>query len=292
MTEREKRLRAAIVGIGRHGFKQLAFMLSQPTRWEVVAISDRAPTAYARVQAQYADLRLPFVRRAAELLAFDPDVVMVSTTAQGHVPAALELIEAGYEGALLIEKPVATRVADARRLQAVVDNGWPGRAGVDFHRRCSSMYAEVFRTVASGELGAVLKIRYASAEPEKVSMEGSHRFDLATWLLGSRAVSVRATLDAYSSVDTRGSRHFDPAGSAVVTYEHGTHFNWVGQATPARTAPDGSSSANKAASSSMRRSRPSCPGLPEIAWFRRAGGRRSADGSTRRLSRSQGARLT
>ncbi len=217
------RLRASIVGLGRHGLKLCIQLVRQGERWDVVGVSDRSPAAYARMQVDYADRRIPFVRRPAELLAFEPDVIAIATTAAGHVPAALELIDAGYRGALLIEKPVATSLADARRLEEVTA-GWAGRAGVDFHRRCSRMYAEVFRLVAAGDLGPVRTISYGSSAPQKISMDGSHFVDLATWLMRARPARVTATLDPTSTVDHRGARNYDPPGVVEVAYENGGVF--------------------------------------------------------------------
>lgn len=209
-----------MVGAGGHGFKLLSHLLESPDRWELVGVADPFPTAYARLQSAFYDKRVPVVRSARELPALGPQAVLVTTTASAHVPAALDLIAAGHEGAILIEKPVSNSVAAARRLAAAAET-FPGRIAIDFQRRASEMYRELKRTLESGELGAVQSIRFRTLSPDKISMTGSHHFDLAGWLAGSPPVEVRGDLLPEQKTDRRGTRYYDPAGVAEVRYANG-----------------------------------------------------------------------
>ena len=213
-------VRVGIAGYGGRGEEQLEALLGGRHPWTIVGVADRSPTAYGRLQACYYDERVPAVRRAADLLAFEPEAILVSTTAAGHVPVSLELLEAGFDGALLIEKPLASSVAAARGLQLATE-AWRGRAAVDFQRRCSRMYAETAALLASGELGRVRSIGYSTKKAEMLSMKGSHHIDLANWLAAARPVQVAATLGTDSEVDRRGAFYFDPPGVVDVTYENG-----------------------------------------------------------------------
>jgi predicted dehydrogenase len=215
-------IRVCIAGFGGRGVEQVDALLGGEGSWEIAGVADRSAIAYGRLQARYYDRRIPVVRRAADLVSLEPDAVLVSTTAAAHVPVSLELLEAGYEGALLVEKPLASSVAEARRLADAL-GAWPGRAGVDFQRRCSRMYAELARVLASGELGRIRSIRYTTESPQRISMDGSHKIDLANWLAGSRPVAVRGRLDV-ATVDRRGAFYVDPSGVVDVEYEHGTSF--------------------------------------------------------------------
>lgn len=213
-------VRVGIAGYGGRGEEQLDALHGGRFPWAIVGIADRSPIAYGRLQAAFYDERIPVVRRASDLLAYEPEVVLVSTTAAGHVPIALELIEAGFQGALLIEKPLASKVAAARDLQEATD-AWSGSAAVDFQRRCSRMYAEAAALLASGELGPVRSIRYSTKKAEMLSMKASHHIDLANWLAGSPPAQVSAMLAGDSDVDRRGAFYFDPPGVVDVTYEDG-----------------------------------------------------------------------
>jgi predicted dehydrogenase len=223
VSSRGDRIRVCIVGFGGRGVEQIDALVHGDDAWDVVGVADRSAIAYARLQARYYDRRIPVVRRAADLLAFEPDAVLVSTTAVAHAPVSLELLEAGYEGALLIEKPVASSAAAARRLREATSS-WPGRAAVDFQRRCSRMYDEAAGVLASGELGRIQSIRYATETPQRVSMDCSHQIDLANWLAGAPATSVTARLESEATVDRRGAFYFDPAGVVDVEYENGATF--------------------------------------------------------------------
>ena len=218
------RIRVCIAGFGGRGVEQIDALIGGDGAWDVVGVADRSAIAYGRLQARYYDRRIPVVRRAADLVAFEPDAVLVSTTAAAHLPVSLELLEAGYEGALLIEKPVASSVAAARRLREATGGGWPGRAAVDFQRRCSRMYAEASGVLASGELGRVRSIHYTAETPQRISMDCSHQVDLANWLASARPTKVAARLEADASVDRRGAFYFDPAGVVDVEYDSGAAF--------------------------------------------------------------------
>jgi predicted dehydrogenase len=209
-------MRVCIAGLGRRGLDQIEVLSRWPGEWEVAAVCDRSPAAHARLQALHYDLRVPFVRDPAELMLFDPGLVLVSTTAPGHVPVAMTLIEAGYEGPLLVEKPLASSVAAARLLQAVDRILW---AGVCFQRRCSAMYAAAVDVAYA--LGPVRSIAFASSGPEPVGMIGSHWIDLAGWFAGAPAASVSARLASTSRLTRLGAAFADPAGRLEVGYANG-----------------------------------------------------------------------
>ena len=179
-------------------------------------MSDRSPAAHARLQALHYDLRIPFVRDPADLMLFDPRLVLVSTTAPGHVPVALSVLGAGFTGSLLVEKPLASSVAAARALQTAAGSA---RAAVCFQRRCSSMYAAAVE--AARGLGAVRSIAYASSSPEPVAMSGSHQIDLAGWFGGAAPTSVSALLSPTAGMTRLGAAFADPSGRLDVTYASG-----------------------------------------------------------------------
>jgi len=213
--------RLAIVGMGGRGLKLTAHLVEQP-EWDLVGVADRSAMAYARLQADLYDRRVHMVREAVDLLPLDPDLVIVATTAAGHLPVVRTLVDAGYDGALFVEKPLAASVAQGRELERLLE-GRP-RVAVGFQRRGSTMYAEAVRTLRSGELGSIRSLRWGPPIPSQISMKGAHHFDLANWLTGERPVAVSAQLDDVPSVDRRGAYYFDPPGHARVEYASGAVF--------------------------------------------------------------------
>jgi predicted dehydrogenase len=223
LADRSTPIRLAIVGLGGRGFKTLEHLLEQPDRWEFVGVADRSAIAYAALEAELYDRRIHMVWDAVDLLPLEPEMILVSTTAETHVPVAAALLGAGYDGRLLIEKPLAASVTQGRELEHLTA-GLDGLA-VGFHRRGSRMYAEAARILDSGELGAVRQIRWGAPKASQLSMKGAHHFDLANWLVSDRPVAVSATLVEDYAPDRRGPWFFDPPGHAEVTYAGGATFS-------------------------------------------------------------------
>ncbi|NOX63179.1 MAG: Gfo/Idh/MocA family oxidoreductase [Chloroflexi bacterium] len=213
-----------LIGLGRHGLKQLHRLAENPAQWRLAAVVDRSVAAYARFQYHFHSLRVPFYRDAVEAIRSEPiDVIIISTTAPSHVPIAESLIRGGYEGGLLIEKPISDSIARAEDLQHLIEEAaWPGRVAVDFNRRCSELYRRVKSVHKSGECGAIIRLEFN--RPCKLSMVGMHFIDLANWIIGSRPIEVSGRLDMTSIVDHRGAVFYDPPGWLQVRYASGAIF--------------------------------------------------------------------
>lgn len=213
-----------LIGLGRHGLTVLRQLARHPQMWHFAAVVDRAITSYARFQQYFHERRTPFYRDPLEAISSEPiDAVLICTTAPSHVSIASALIEAGYEGALLIEKPISNMISEAVHLVRLIEERqWRGRAAVDFNRRCSGLYSRVHEIREEGALGKIVRIEFN--RPCKLSMVGMHFIDLANWLIGERPVSVTGRLDSLSQVDHRGARFYDPPGRLQVHYPNGAVF--------------------------------------------------------------------
>lgn len=190
-------LRLGIVGVGFMGEKH-ARAAAALAGAELVAVADRdagrAQEVARRFDAQpFSDYRR--MLREARL-----DALVVATSDAEHLSPTLAALEAGL--AVLLEKPIATTLADAERIAAAAqETGVPLLVGhvVRFDPR----YRAVKRAVEDGELGQLECIRASRlnlAQQQRrlggrvsvLLFLGVHDFDLLRWLTGSEARSVYA----------------------------------------------------------------------------------------------------
>ena len=140
-------LRMAIVGTGWAGRRQAQAVCELDGRVEVVALVDRDADHLAATAAE-----LGMTRTATDLatVLIDPavDAVSICTPHDLHAPMALEAIAAGKH--VLVEKPMATSVADATRMVEAAD-----RAGVTLYvaenHPYEARHGALRRIVRSGE---------------------------------------------------------------------------------------------------------------------------------------------
>ena len=115
--------------------------------------SATAPDGERRGRDLAADLGVAYIDSYAELLAWQPDAVIVTSENARHRPLVEAAAAAG--AAVLCEKPLATTLADALAMQAACD-----AASVTlmtaYPVRFSPAFARLRELVAAGELGALL----------------------------------------------------------------------------------------------------------------------------------------
>jgi len=138
-------------------------------------------------------------------LAADPEIqaVSVATPDVAHREVCEQVVAAGKH--LLVEKPLATTVADARAICAAVENA--GVLGmVDFHNRYHPGLVPIKQRLDAGEMGRPLMLYARLSDRIEVATEwfnwsgesgpewflGSHLADLACWLMGAYPTRVYA----------------------------------------------------------------------------------------------------
>lgn len=152
-------------------------------------------------------------------IVLDPgiDAASVATPDHLHTEIAVALARAGKH--LLVEKPMATAVADCEAMiEAAKEAGV--KLMVDFHNRWNPPYHEAHRLLRSGELGSPRFISLRLSDTRYVPFEmigwadrssvlwflGSHAVDMACWLIGEwprRVYSVsRRSVLKQKGVDT------------------------------------------------------------------------------------------
>jgi predicted dehydrogenase len=230
-------LTIGIVGAGLRGRLFADALRDQPGVTVVGFAEPSEKTAEAAREAT----GLRVVPSHLELLSeLDPDAVIVATPDFAHREAAVEVATAGKH--LLIEKPLATTLADAHAIaDAVRASGV--RCLVGFENRWNPHALKAHEAIESGSLGtpitssAVLSNSYyvptrmlswaASSSPAWFLMP--HTLDLLTWLNGSPIATVSAIASegvlAARGVATKDVVH------ALVTFESGATANlssvWV-----------------------------------------------------------------
>lgn len=143
--------RIAVAGAGYIGQAHMAVAQASPT-CTLSAVVDPSPAA-AAVAARAG---VPMYTSLDELLARDrPDGVVLATPNALHVPQALQCIAAGLP--ILLEKPIATSVAEGRQLVDRVEQA-AARVLIGHHRAHSPIMAKAAQVVASGQLGRLVAV--------------------------------------------------------------------------------------------------------------------------------------
>ncbi len=107
-------IRTLIVGLGNMGLSHAQANHADPA-FEIVGLVNRSTPALPDVLSAY-----PLTHDFAEALArLKPDLVSIATYSDSHADLAIMAMEAGCH--VFVEKPLATTVADARRVQAAAE---------------------------------------------------------------------------------------------------------------------------------------------------------------------------
>lgn len=221
--------RIAVIGAGTMGGRYAALLAGGDFPGATLAaICDLDSATAERVAALHG---VPaFTEVAAMLAAARPDAVYIATPDALHREPALAVFVQGI--AALIEKPLATTVADAEAILAAAS-----RAGVvaevNFSNRWNPPFVQAKAAAANGALGDLVtvtaRLNNVIASPrERLAWAGrttpawflmSHTLDLAYWLHGRRALSVYAA-GRRGVLDALGVPTWDSI-QAVIRYEGG-----------------------------------------------------------------------
>lgn len=146
-----KKLRIAVAGAGLIGQAHMSALSKSPA-CALSAIVDPSPSAVAVA----ANAGVPLYPTLEALLANDrPDGLILATPNQFHVPQALQCIEAMVP--ILLEKPIATTVAEAGQLVDKV-NQTGAKVLIGHHRAHSPIMAKAKEVIDSGKLGKLVAI--------------------------------------------------------------------------------------------------------------------------------------
>jgi predicted dehydrogenase len=146
-----QKIRIAIAGAGLIGRAHMRIVQDSP-QCTLSAIVDPAPSA-VQIAAQAG---VPLYATLDALMAQDrPDGIVLATPNHLHVPQALQCIAANLP--VLIEKPVATTLAEGQKLLAATEEN-KARVLVGHHRAHSPIMAKAKEVVDSGRLGRLVSV--------------------------------------------------------------------------------------------------------------------------------------
>src|ERR1051326_9311722 len=107
-------LRVALIGYGHGGSVFHAPLIAATPGLELAAIVTSAPDRSERARHNFPGATVLPTPELVWEKAGHYDLVVISTPNRSHVPLALAALEAGL--AVVVDKPLATSVADAERL--------------------------------------------------------------------------------------------------------------------------------------------------------------------------------
>ncbi len=196
-------MRIVQVGLGGFGRDWARHIIPQVPEVEVVGTADLFEGS--RNLAIAAGLTAPercFASVEEALEATDPEAVLVTASLVGHVPAAVAALSSGRH--VLVEKPFAPSVAEAKELNALADAQGLSVA-VSQNYRFFPAVQTVRKIVAERQLGdlhaveldfrrfsgtgGVRGAHHALDEPLLVDMS-IHHFDLLRYVLGREITSI------------------------------------------------------------------------------------------------------
>ncbi len=220
------RVRIGIVGAGIWGRNHALALASHPPA-ELAIICDR-DEARARQLAE--EHGCAWTTSLDELAASDVQAVTIATPDHLHAAPTLQMLASGKH--VLVEKPLATTVADARRMVEAAEAAGV-KFMVDFHARWHPLFMGAKEYVESGKVGDPV-LAYARLSDtiyvptEMLPWAGNsgpewflfpHVMDVVRWILGSEPVEVFAR-GHRGVLEERGIHCWD-AIQALFEFENG-----------------------------------------------------------------------
>lgn len=200
-------LNFAVIGCGTvSGYGHLPTIVALPEQACLVAVVDIDAVTLEAVVQKYPQAT-PYTDYREVMARPDIDAVVIATRTDTHVEIAEAALCAGKH--ILLEKPPAPTVAEARRLLAMADGG-DRIIAINFILRYSAGYQQVKAWCNAGEIGRLRAVRliddwwgadHRGAFPGRgmrllihdgsvIVAEGVHYADLARWLTGGEFAQI------------------------------------------------------------------------------------------------------
>jgi len=209
---------AAILGCGRMGQRHAEVLRSMSI--DIVAVADPLHAARTQVAQDMLGVATPALfETLQQLLEYRvPDLLVISTTADVHSNQALQAIKAGVR-MILLEKPVATSLADCVRLSNLCNNT-NCRIAVNHQMRFLPQYNIPQELLASEKFGGFRSMNVAAGN-FGMAMNAIHFFEAFRLLAKEPPDRVSAWFDSDSLPNPRGAQFKDVSGCIRVTTASG-----------------------------------------------------------------------
>jgi len=208
------KIKVAIIGLGPHGMRFVQCVLNDERLW-LVAVVDKDSS---KLNSQSIPKETAKCKDISEIWSFQISVLLIATNGPSHAPIAFEAIEKGVKY-ILVTKPIATTLKDARSLQAL-SALHDVRIAVDHGLRYDTTYQWIKRSIKEGMLGKIRSI-YIQRPGIGLGCLGVHSFDLATNLINDTIDTVTGWVDSPLGKNPRGEQFIDPGGLVVISYKNG-----------------------------------------------------------------------
>lgn len=187
-------IRVAVLGAGSWGINHVRVLAAEP-RCRLVAIAEPDEAKRARISELAPGARWTASAEAV-LRAPDVDAVVIAAPAETHVELALAAFESRKH--VLVEKPVARKLADARRVaDAAARAGTVGMVGhlMVFHPAVRRLR----QLLRSGDLGRpfyihAVRVNLGRHRSDETALWcfGPHDLSMIDYILGEQAVTASA----------------------------------------------------------------------------------------------------
>lgn len=232
-----EKLRVAVVGAGIYGINHINAYKWNPNA-KLVAVCDLNESLRKKIEEQF---QVKTYEQVKDMLEQEEiDAVSIATPDCYHAAPALEAIRHGKD--VLIEKPLATTLEDAREIIAEAKKA-NVRVAVDYHKRWDPASIQLKNELAKPTAGKPLR-GYMSMDdiidvPTKwfnwadksspVHFLGTHCYDLIRWYMGCEVTEVYA-VGTKEYLKSQGVDTYDTI-QAFLTFENGCHWtvenSWV-----------------------------------------------------------------
>lgn len=226
----DKKLRVGVVGAGIYGIHHVDVYHQNPDV-ELVAVCDFSENIRKNIEDKY---RVKTYSSVKEMLSKEQlDAVSIATPDHLHVEPSLQCIEAGLD--ILVEKPLATTVADCEKIVYRAAEK-KVRVAVDFHKRWDPAAIYVYNQMREGNhypIRGYMSMEDTIDIPTKwfkwanssdpVDFLGVHCVDLMRWYMGCEAVEVYA-VGSKKLLSSMGVDTYDSVQS-IITFENGC--TWI-----------------------------------------------------------------
>jgi len=148
----------------------------------------------------------------------DVDLVIIATTAPSHIDILSKLLM-GYNGKILIEKPLDSSLKKSVELSERLSVNESGRIFINYAKRHLPDLKNVKEIIKSPAVGRINSIHFSIGNGE-LAMITSHYIDYLKYLLEDSPAKVQAILNKPRQ-NTRGDQYEDNNGSCTFFYNSG-----------------------------------------------------------------------